>query len=158
MKFIRLLLIIAGTALLTSAQRHGNQCHASSDCDQSTGHRACMSGFCVVVKEVEPVLKEFVIIIRKAVRANDRVGRFGGDEFLVILPSADKELTIKIAEQMRILMKEHSFRIKDTVINLTTSIGASVYPEDSLNAADMFNKSDTAMYRVKAKGGDGVEA
>ena len=102
------------------------------------------------------ILKEFVIAIRKGIRATDLIGRFGGDEFLVVLPTAEKKKAKEIAENIRKLIEEHNIKIEDKAFKVTSSIGVTTYPVDSMTAEDLFNKSDKAMYESKAKGGNSV--
>jgi diguanylate cyclase (GGDEF)-like protein len=104
----------------------------------------------------DTILKEFVIAIRKGVRATDMVGRFGGDEFLIILPTGDKERARKIAEGIVRIVEKNSININQQLFNITTSIGVATYPDDSGTAEDMFKKADGALYMVKRKGGNGV--
>lgn len=104
------------------------------------------------------ILKEFVIAMRKGIRATDLVGRFGGDEFLVILPTGDKERAVKIAEGIVRIVEKSIININQKMFNITTSIGVATYPQDSKTAEDMFHKADSALYMVKRKGGNGVAA
>ncbi|GEM_PF-4344990 len=102
------------------------------------------------------ILREFVIAIRKGVRATDLVGRFGGDEFLIILPTGDKERARKIAESVARIVEKSVININQQLFNITTSIGVATYPDDSRTAEDMFQKADSALYTIKRKGGNGV--
>ena len=102
------------------------------------------------------ILKEFVIAMRKGVRATDLVGRFGGDEFLIILPTGSKEMARKIAEGIVRLVEKHKIHIKDQAFGITTSMGVATFPDDSGTADDMFNKADGALYETKRRGGNGV--
>ena len=104
------------------------------------------------------ILKEFVIAIRKGIRATDPVGRFGGDEFLVVLPTANKDKAVSIAENIRKLIEGHDVKIEDRSFKITSSVGVATYPRDSLTADDMFDKADHAMYESKAGGGNAVTA
>lgn len=104
----------------------------------------------------DTILKEFIIAIRKGIRATDLVGRFGGDEFLIILPTGDKERARKIAEGIVRIVEKSVININQQLFNITTSIGVAAYPDDSRTAEDMFKKADGALYMVKRKGGNGV--
>ena len=106
----------------------------------------------------DTILKEFTIAIRKGIRATDMVGRFGGDEFLIILPTGDKERARKIAEGIVRIVEKNSININQQLFNVTASIGVATYPDDSGTTEDMFSKADSALYRVKRKGGNGVAA
>ena len=106
----------------------------------------------------DTILREFVIAIRKGVRATDLVGRFGGDEFLIILPTGDKDRARKIAAGVARIVEKNVINIKQQLFNITTSIGVATYPDDSGTAEDMFSKADGALYMIKRKGGNGVAA
>ncbi len=104
----------------------------------------------------DAIIKEFVIAIRKGVRATDLVGRFGGDEFLIVLPTGEKEKALKIAEGVSKIIENRVMKVGNRDFKVTTSIGVATFPEDSRTAEDMFNKADGALYEVKRKGGNGV--
>ena len=104
----------------------------------------------------DSVLREFVVSIRKCLRKSDVVGRYGGDEFIVILSSADKKHALKIAEQIKTSVAEHVFKVKDKLLKITSSIGLITYPDDSTMAADMLLKVDAAMYQAKSRGGNTI--
>ena len=106
----------------------------------------------------DTVLKEFVIAIRKGVRATDLVGRFGGDEFIIILPTGEKAIGLKIAQSIAQIVEGTAIRISPQLtLNITTSIGVATFPEDSGTADDLFDKADQALYEVKKRGGNGAE-
>lgn len=104
----------------------------------------------------DAIIKEFVITIRKGVRATDLVGRFGGDEFLIILPTSGKEKARKVAEGIVKIVENRVMMAGNRDFKVTTSIGVATFPDDSGTSEDMFNKADGALYEVKRKGGNGV--
>lgn len=104
----------------------------------------------------DTILKEFVIAVRKGIRATDLVGRFGGDEFLIILPTVDKERSRKIAEVVAMVVEKTVININQQIFRITTSIGVATFPDDSGTAEDMFQKADGALYITKRRGGNGV--
>ena len=104
----------------------------------------------------DTILKEFVVALRKGIRATDLVGRYGGDEFLVVLPMSSKEVAYRIAEDIAKAVRNHEIIIGQQEFNITTSIGVSTFPEDSTTSEDLFNKADQALYKTKKKGRDGV--
>jgi len=107
----------------------------------------------------DTILKEFVIAMRKGVRATDIVGRFGGDEFMIILPTSEKDKAHKIAQGIARIVEGSIIKISQKMsLHLTTSIGVATYPDDSATAEDIFDKADQALYQVKKRGGNGAEA
>jgi len=107
----------------------------------------------------DTILKEFIIAVRKGIRATDLVGRFGGDEFIIILPTGAKEKSLEIANGIARIVDGRAVRISPKLtIDFTTSIGVATFPDDSMTADDMFDKADQALYKVKQRGGNGAEA
>ncbi|MCU7834358.1 MAG: EAL domain-containing protein [gamma proteobacterium symbiont of Taylorina sp.] len=105
-------------------------------------------------KTGDNLLQQFALRLNKIVRKNDTASRFGGDEFTVIannITSLDQVITI--AEKIL-----HAFRqpiiIEKHTIFIGTSIGISVYPDDSEEAIDLIKHADTAMYQAKEAGKD----
>lgn len=106
----------------------------------------------------DTILKEFVIAVRKGVRATDLIGRFGGDEFMIILPTGEKEKSFKIAESIARIVEGTAIRVNPQLtLSITTSIGVATFPDDSTTAEDLFDKADQALYQVKKRGGNGAE-
>ena len=98
------------------------------------------------------VLKNVARHILLSVRDNDLVFRYGGEEFAVILPSTDYAMAYQIAERVREDIAGYIHE-KDTLnINVTVSIGISVYPDDADSVRDLISTSDKALYRAKETG------
>jgi len=104
----------------------------------------------------DTILKEFIVAIRKVVRATDLIGRFGGDEFLVVLPTTSKVIAKRIAEEILQSIRDHKIYIEANTYTITASIGAVTFPDDSRTAEDLFSKADKALYQTKRQGRDGV--
>ncbi|MCL4558967.1 MAG: sensor domain-containing diguanylate cyclase [Deltaproteobacteria bacterium] len=103
------------------------------------------------------VLKETAEVIRMELRKPDVPIRYGGDEFVVLLPETDKKGAYKVASRMRELLNNHTFlRQEGLGIKLTASFGVSSYPEDADNTLDLVRLSDQAMYRIKETTRDGI--
>lgn len=83
-------------------------------------------------------------------RSADVVCRYGGDEFVVILPRvADLTAVCRVAASIRSRVAL-PYRIDGVELTLTAAIGISLYPDQARNAADLLNQADTSMYRAKA--------
>jgi diguanylate cyclase (GGDEF)-like protein len=102
----------------------------------------------------DEVLAAASVALRKAVRASDFVGRYGGEEFLVLLPATDKPAAMAVAEQVRSAIAE--IRATD-VGQITASIGVAVLPDDAGDAVTLFRAADRALYSAKSNGRDRVE-
>jgi diguanylate cyclase (GGDEF)-like protein len=85
-------------------------------------------------------------------RTGDLVCRYGGDEFVVILPrAADAGAVRRVADSIarRVALP---YRIEGSDLRVTASIGLSVYPDDAANAESLLKRADMSMYRHKARG------
>ena len=102
------------------------------------------------------VLAEVSRIISKNVRSIDIVGRYGGEEFSVLLVNTDinecKPLTEKIVKKIA----EKTYLKDGIAVNLTISAGMSGFPLHSDNLQSLIDKADKAMYQTKRNGGNGV--
>lgn len=92
-------------------------------------------------------------VLRSTIRSVDYVGRFGGEEFLIILPETSKDTACQLAERVRNAVEERAFVIVEGIqIRRTISIGVAAYPEDALNVNDLLQRADEALYRAKRSG------
>ena len=102
-------------------------------------------------------LVEAAAIIRGCARETDVVARFGGDEFSVILPDTGREGATSVASRIRDRLSAHSFLASDGLsVHLTASVGVATLPDVAASAEELIRAADTAMYRVKAAGKDGI--
>lgn len=103
------------------------------------------------------MLSEFGRLVGKHIRSYDMAARYGGDEFVVILPHTGKEQAVKMAGHLLKVMKDTSFVSDDNdPIPLTASFGVATYPDDAGSAGDLIKAADIAMYDAKAGGRAGV--
>ena len=98
------------------------------------------------------VLREVANLIRSSVREMDLVGRYGGEEFGVLLPEADRDLGSQIAERIRRTIELASIRAYDEEIHMTVSVGVALCPAQTSDAEELVEKADQAMYRAKGMG------
>ncbi len=102
----------------------------------------------------DKILVEFSEKIRRIFRPNDCIGRFGGDEFIVIidnLPST--EIVIRKAETIKKIAYE--LTIDEINAGITASIGIAIVPPQGIEYDDLFRFADEALYKVKASGRNG---
>jgi predicted signal transduction protein with EAL and GGDEF domain len=101
------------------------------------------------------VLQELSQRLRAAVREDQTVGRFGADEFLVVLSEPeDTEEVVRIAQQIIRAVSE-PLDLDGKPLQLSCSIGIGVYPEDGGSGEALIRNADTAMYRAKQSGRGG---
>jgi len=87
-----------------------------------------------------------------ALRGSDLVGRFGGDEFVVLLTDLDSRADIKVVLEALLSVVEVPVKADGRALSVTPSIGVAVYPDDGRQADELIQHADTAMYRAKARG------
>ncbi len=106
----------------------------------------------------DAVLKEASRRMTECVRAYDTVGRYGGEEFLVVVPASDVIGTLGLAERIRAEMEAQPVALDTGEIRITTSLGVAIcsdeHPQD-LQA--LLKLADEALYRAKARGRNRVE-
>ncbi len=95
-------------------------------------------------------LKQLANVADGVIRGEDRFGRYGGDEFIVLLPSLNLPEARIVAERLR----ERVSDIKDP--SFTISIGIAIYPKDATSVTKLIEIADKGMYRSKGKGGNAV--
>ena len=102
------------------------------------------------------VLKEISQIIRDSIRTSDIPGRYGGEEFVVIMVNADAAACMASAKRICAAVREHKFEMNETNIENRISIGLSEFPRDGETMQDLIQSADAAMYTAKRRGGDQV--
>jgi diguanylate cyclase (GGDEF)-like protein len=96
-------------------------------------------------------------VLRATVRESDLAGRWGGEEFLLLLPGADGEGGAHFADRVRSALAERSFLGKDAaVFTVTCSFGVAQHVNDG-DERDLFAAADRALYRAKRHGKNRVE-
>jgi len=102
-------------------------------------------------------LQEVAKRILSAVRGIDKVVRFGGDEFCIILPQTDHHQAVAVAARVRKAMNASPFRLEgDVEVLVTGSFGIASFPTHALNKDDLIRQADTAMYQIKSTTKDAV--
>lgn len=105
------------------------------------------------------VLRQVASRMRASVRRYDAVGRYGGEEFLIVLPGCELPNGLDQAERIRSAIRSERFHAGDTEITLTCSLGAAcAVPPAIQQADDLVREADAALYRAKRLGRDRVEA
>ncbi len=100
----------------------------------------------------DAILKEISQTIKENIRQIDLLGRYGGEEFSIILTETDKEGARFAAERIRQSIEEKNFRVYDEDLKMTISLGISVFPADSQESGALIDKADQALYKAKETG------
>ena len=102
----------------------------------------------------DKVLKKVSELLLENTRENDHAGRFGGEEFILLLPDCDKEKAYGLAERIRKNIESTPITIdnKGTTVKVTISIGISSLDPRNHNNNDTINEADKALYIAKDKG------
>jgi len=103
-------------------------------------------------------LAEVGAILVEAVRESDILARYGGDEFVVVLPETPPSGALVIAERIRKAIESHHF-LQDQGLDarISASFGIASYPDHALTPEGLIQKADQAMYRVKERDKNGIE-
>jgi diguanylate cyclase (GGDEF)-like protein len=101
---------------------------------------------------------ELAAILRESAREIDRLGRYGGEEFMVLLPDTDLDEGATFVDRVRERVAEHAFPIDDDhTINMTISAGVAAYPHPAVRSPEaLVRMADDALYAAKEGGRDRV--
>ncbi|MBJ7274991.1 diguanylate cyclase [Marinobacter salarius] len=101
----------------------------------------------------DSVLRAASALLAGCVRSVDSVGRFGGEEFVILLPEMDRREALETAERLRRLVSDAPQPLGNgSTVALTISIGVSVFPDHGESADTLCAAADRAMYQAKADG------
>ena len=108
----------------------------------------------------DDVLREFSARLRKNVRGIDLACRFGGEEFVVVMPDTDAAIAKKVAERIRVEIERTPFTVgtDGRAVNVTISIGVSSLNHGSDRIEDLMKRADVALYEAKSNGRNRVVA
>ena len=108
----------------------------------------------------DDVLREFAVRIRKSIRGIDLACRYGGEEFVIVMPETDLHVAGMVAERLRRSIAGEPFAVNKGTnrIEVTISIGLSTLEQKGEAVADVLKRADTALYRAKHDGRNRVVA
>ena len=98
------------------------------------------------------VLKYFSDIIKKNLRKVDYAFRFGGEEFLILLPETGKSKASNVAERIRQNVSKTTFKYKNHKIKITVSMGVAEVSSDTQNAENVLDWADKNLIKAKQTG------
>jgi two-component system cell cycle response regulator len=106
----------------------------------------------------DAVLREAARRMQGTIRQYDSMGRYGGEEFLVLFPGCDKQSTLEKAERLRTYLASEPLLLTETSVTLTASFGATTaLPGVENSAESLIRTADDALYRAKKLGRNRVE-
>ena len=108
----------------------------------------------------DDVLREFARRIRKSIRNIDLACRYGGEEFVIVMPETDMGVATMVAERLRRAVAGESFPVQQgmKLLNVTLSIGLATLSDAGGDAAAILKRADQALYRAKRDGRNRVAA
>lgn len=105
----------------------------------------------------DEVLRKVAHVLHDHMRAEDLAARYGGDEFVVVLPGMDSTSAMRLAETMQHALRAIQVKLPDDgILRITASIGVATLPEHASDAESLTDAADRAMYRAKRSGRDQV--
>ncbi len=105
----------------------------------------------------DDVLREFASVLRRTLRESDLAGRWGGEEFVLLLPGTDEEGGARLAERVRSALRERSFHGRDGAsFGVTCSFGVAQHRPGE-EERQLFSQADRALYEAKRRGKDRIE-
>ena len=107
----------------------------------------------------DQLLKEMASRLKANVRESDVLARFGGDEFALVLPDTGGEGAFSVGERILERIAAHKFLSREGLnIRLTASVGVATLPDVAASADELVQAADAAMYKVKDRGKNGIQA
>lgn len=90
----------------------------------------------------DQLLCQFAEVLERTVRSHDEVGRWGGEEFVILLPHTDTQQALLVGERLRV-------NITKAMNGITASIGIATFPDHALTSSELATRADTLMYEAK---------
>ena len=105
----------------------------------------------------DDVLRIVADVLRKGSRTSDIVARYGGDEFMIVLPNSSKDTASEIAERLRRAVEAYPFLLGESIVtSVTLSVGVAASPDDGDTVDGLVDAVDRAQYTAKRSGGNKV--
>ena len=98
------------------------------------------------------ILKRIGQIIKESIREIDIAGRYGGEEFCVVLPETDLDGAFLAAERIRLAAETTAIQAYDHTVKVSVSLGVATFPEGGASVDELIDNADWALYRAKSLG------
>jgi len=105
----------------------------------------------------DEVLKHISTLLKNSLRKSDSIGRYGGEEFLILMPETDKTTAFDVIDQSRKDLAKQDIPVEGKNINVSVSVGISQIKKDDESAWQAVRDADFALYRAKESGRNRVE-
>ncbi len=106
----------------------------------------------------DQVLQHVASVIEGQARQADSVGRYGGDEFIIVAPQSTLAGAAQAAERLRLAMQDEDIHVRAHNLRVTLSIGVAAQADGDVTVSDVIGRADRALYRAKARGRNNVES
>ena len=100
----------------------------------------------------DQVLQELALLCQRSIRDVDLIGRYGGEELIIILPETERDTAVQVAERLRKSILAQRTRINDKEVGVTVSIGVATKDENTPHIEALIARADQALYIAKHKG------
>jgi diguanylate cyclase (GGDEF)-like protein len=101
------------------------------------------------------LLKEVALFLKNSIRKPDFVARYGGDEFVVVMPEADENRALYLAQRLYEMWESYPFTMTSRKTwkkeKVTLSIGTATFPSEAKDIEELFNKADAKLYMAKGQ-------
>lgn len=100
----------------------------------------------------DQVLKHLCMFLRRKLRKSDCIGRYGGEEFLIMLPETEQKIAVDVMEECREGLAREEIIIAEKSVSVEVSIGVSELASDDEDAWQVVKRADFALYKAKEQG------
>lgn len=102
------------------------------------------------------ILRSIGDVLLRTLRSVDVPTRYGGDEFVCVLPETGKDQAIACARRIQEAIRAHALEVGEHRVRVDASFGIAAFPDDAETAKDLLRSADMAMYRIKQAGRGGI--
>jgi len=105
------------------------------------------------------MIAEVGYLVKRHIRSSDRAARYGGDEYVIVLPNTGKQGALAVANNLLERLRSHPFLTDSNErVAITASCGVATFPDDAIDRTSLIRSADSAMYEAKESGRDLVKS